>query len=347
MKTLFRVLIIGAFFAIIFYYTNTNSSDDVLQGPDPIIKPIEKPNLADLNHSLYERPKEGISLLIGESTTALEKQFGQPTTILETVFTYDIWIYNNADGYIAVGVKDGRITQIYTNNINVNTTPYLMDTLADDIYASTIIDPEITVEIGENLYILSMNEKDALQRILVKLDSIYAQLYIDEQIGQLVGVRFLEGETLVENKTYEMQFLGELMEVPPVSSEILIQSQTENANQLYVLVNSFRQKYGLSTLTNDAILNDLALVLSEKRYNNELESLEISNRELNKLLDEQQYVYKKANEIVALSYKDPIEVMHGLLNSEKHRAILFDENSTKIGIGHYGEYYSQIIIEDE
>lgn len=345
MKILFRILIVGAFLAILVHYTNTDSTDKILQSPEPVIKPIENIEIIEQQNAIYDRPSEGISTLIGEPTAKLIELYGEPDVQYNTVFSYDIWIYTTNSNYTAVGVKDGKVKQVYTNSETINISPYKMNTPATAIYASTILEAEITAHIEDNLYIFSMSERDTLNRILVKLDTIYAQLYIDEKTAKLVGVRFLDGETLVENKPYEMQFIGELIEAPVQSSQIILESQLQNADELVNLINSFRAKYARPLLQENELLNEIASSLSEQRYNNELESLEIANRDLLKLLDERGILYHKAEEIVAVGYLDPIEAIHGLLNSDIHRKVILNGDAKEIGIGNYGQYYTQIITE--
>lgn len=347
MKTLFRILIVGVIFAIFFYFTNTNSSDKILQGPEQVIKPIENIDIVEQYNAIYERPKEGISTLIGESAMNVIELYGKPDVKYSTVFSYDIWVYNTISNYMAVGVKNGKVSQVYTNSETLNVSPYEMNTPARTIYSSTVLEAEITVELGENIYIFSMSEKDTLNRILVKLDTIYAQLYIDEKAEQLIGIRFLDGETLVENKPYEMQFIGELLEAPSPTSQILLESQLQNSEQLEDLINVFRAKYARPLVKNNENLTYIASQLSERRFNNELKELEIAKRDLLKLLDERDIDYHNAEEIVAFGYTDPIEVIHGVLNSDVHRNAILNGNATEIGIGNYGSYYTQIITESQ
>lgn len=345
MKTLFRILIVGAFFAIFLYYTNIDSSDKILQSPDPIVKPIDNIEIPEQEESIYDRPTKGISTLIGEPAAKLIELYGEPDVQYNTVFSYDMWIYTTISNYISVGVKDGIVKQVYTNSEMLDISPYKMNVPATSIYSSTILEGEITVQIEDNIYIFSMGDRDTLNRILVKLDTIYAQLYIDDKTEKLVGIRFLDGETLVENKPYEMQFIGELIEAPVQSSQIILESQLQNANELLYLINSFRAKYSRSLLQKNDQLFDIAASLSEQRYNNELEELAINNGELTKLLDERNIVYDKAEEIVAIGYNDPVEAIHGLLNSDIHRKVILNGDASEIGIGNYGQFYTQIVTE--
>lgn len=346
MKTLFRILIVGAFVAIIIYFIDFSEGDKILEGPITVVKPISDTK-AILPNSSIERPKEGISTLVGQSTDQLIKTYGEPNYKYETIFTYDLWIYNNLSNYIVVGVKNEKINQIYTNSESLDVTPYKLNIPASDIYASTILDAEITVKIDDNIYILSMSEDDTLNRILVKLDTIYAQLYIDEITEKLIGVRFLDGATLVENQPYEMQFMGDLIESPVQSSHILLETHKYNAQQLKDLINVFRKKYYKPILLSNEKLDYISETLSEKRFNLEINELAIDHKELQQYLDDYEIQYEKVEESVAVGYIDPIETIHGLLNSNTHREIILNNRFNYFGIGVYDEYYTQIFLKNE
>ena len=50
-------------------------------------------------------------------------------------------------------------------------------------------------------------------------------------------------------------------------------------------------------------------------------------------------------ENIAMAYYDPIEAVHGLMNSPNHRAMMFNEQYTHMGTGVYYDYYTQIFIQ--
>ena len=347
MNTLFRILIVGAFIAMIIYFIDFSEGDNILESPSPVIKPIPNTKTILQNSTTFERPQEGISTFIGQSTDEIIKIYGEPNYKYKTMFTYDLWIYNDFSNYIVVGVKNGKINQIYTNSISVDISPYKLNIPATEIYASTILDAEITVKIDDNIYILSMSEEDTFNRILVKLDTIYAQLYIDAITTKLIGVRFLDGPTLVENQPYEMQFLGDLIEPPVQSSHILLESHKYNAQQLKDLINVYRVKYNKPILLSDETLDQVSVMLSEKRFNLEIDELAIDHNELQQILQDYEIKYDKVEEAVAVGYIDPIETIHGLLNSTSHREIILNNRFNYFGIGVYNKYYTQIFLENE
>ncbi|WP_342559298.1 CAP-associated domain-containing protein [Metasolibacillus sp. FSL K6-0083] len=347
MEALFRILIIIAFLGIIYYYAGPNAKQhDPLEGPNIVQQPILEENAIVDNGDALTRPIEGLSTHIGETSKTILSTYGRPTRIDKTPFHYKWWIYNNKDGFKMFGIADDKVVQVYTNSLNMNVAPYEIGQMLGDIYRMTIIESEVTANIGDNTYMFAMNDYDLHSRILVKFEDIFSQLYIDTNTEELIGIRFLDKETLVTHKPYEMQFIGEIIHMPAPSSYNQLYIHQANAAQLADLTNVFRERYGLLTLVNDSALNSLAMENSENLFlqsmtTQQTENTDISLKDRLGALDIQ---FKSASEIIATTYIDVIEVMHGWLNSKEHRKVLLDESFTHIGSGAYMDYYTQILI---
>ncbi|WP_042471614.1 CAP domain-containing protein [Bacillus ndiopicus] len=347
MEALFRILIIIAFLGIIYYYAGPNAKQhDPLEGPNTVQQPIlEEKEIID-NGDTLTRPTKGLSTHIGESSKEILSTYGRPTRIDKSPFNYKWWVYHNKDGFKMFGIADDKVVQVYTNSPNMNVAPYEVGQMLGDIYRMTIIESEVTAHIGDNIYMFAMNDYDLHSRILVKFQDIFAQLYIDTETEKLIGIRFLDKETLVTHKPYEMQFIGEVINSPAPSSFSQLYIHQANAAQLADLTNVFREQYGLLALVNDSALNDLAMENSENLFlqsmtTQQTESNDISLKDRLSALDIQ---FKSASEITATTYIDAIEAMHGWLNSKEHRKVLLDESFSHIGTGAYMDYYTQILI---
>ncbi|MEO4053646.1 CAP-associated domain-containing protein [Solibacillus sp. CAU 1738] len=347
MEALFRILIIVTFIAIVYYYAGPDATKhEPLEGPTIVQQPILKSDYSKVIEDVQMRPEEGLSTYIGEPSETLLVTYGLPIRIDKTPFQYDWWIYNGEQGFIMFGVSDDKIVQVYTNTNVYDVAPYEIGQSLDDIYRMTIIDSEVTVQLGDNIYLFSMNDADMSSRILVKFKDVYAQLYIDTVTKQLAGIRFLNGETLVEHKPYEMQFIGELIDSSTPSSFAQHEIHKASAAQLLDLTNVIRKKYGVPTLVNDAKLNELAMQSSENMF---LKNMETQQSEddvsLKDKLIEAEIEYKSVDQNIATAYYDAIEVMHGWLNSKEHRAMLLNDTYSHVGTGVFLNYYTQIFIE--
>lgn len=349
MKVMFQILIVATCLVILVYYTEGNSPQtELLEGPPVITKPIADVESQQRDLEYQPRPASGISNFIGKTPNDILETYNRPNRIDQSEFGYEWWIYNLKNGLLMVSIKDNRVNQIYTNNMSFHSSPFVIGQTLEEIYRTTVFGQEVTVEIDENMYIFAMNEQDLHNRILVKYDDLYAQLYIDDITKQLHSVRFLDGETLVLHKPYEMQFFGELYEASTPSSYKQIDINLANRRQLTDLANSFRIKYNLPVLLPLDSLSSLASENSEEMFLQTMESHTTNGENsIEQQLNELQQQYNQHGINVATNYKDAIEVLHGWLNSKEHRALLTDEQFTHIGSGAYLNYFTQLYVEQK
>ena len=342
MKALFRILIIVTGLGIVFYYSNINNEHEPLEGPNAVQHAIPSEQYHnDYNETLL-RPESGISIIIGESTDKVVGKYGEPSRVDRSSFGYEWWIYNRTPS-IMLGVTQDHVTQVYTNNDNIDIAPYYIGQTIEEIYRMTIVDPEVSVTIDDNIYMFTMSEEDIKNRLLVKFDTIYAQLYIDKEQGTLSGIRFMDGKTLVMHQPYEMQFVGELIEKEAPSSFIQFEINDGGAKQLFDLTNTYRQKFGLEQLQSYEQLNAVAMAHSEDMFlQNYISHESPTYGSLQQRLEASAILYEEADENIAMAYYDAIEAIHSLMNSANHRAMMLRDHYTHIGTGVYYNYYTQI-----
>ena len=349
MKVLFRILIIATCIGIVIYYSNEESSQtELLEGPPSITKPVVEPEHSMPAEQYLPRPATGISTLIGKTSKEILETYSIPKRIDPSKYGYEWWIYDTDNGLLMISMKENRVNQIYTNNSKFDIAPFVIGEPLDDIYRTTVLGQEITVELADNMYIFAMNEQDLHDRILVKYDNLYAQLYIDHAKNQLYSIRFLDGETLVLHKPYEMQFIGELFEASTPSSYMQIDINLANRRQLTDLANSLRVQYGVPKLMPSDTLASLADYNSEHMFIEMMDS-QITNDEytIEDQLNGVQQDYEQHGVNVATNYNDAIEVIHGWMNSKEHRTLLTEEEFTHIGSGAFMNYYTQLYVKQK
>ena len=345
MKSLFRILIVVTCLGIVFFYSSSENTKP-LEIPEPEITVVDNVEELEFNNESLQRPNSGLSTFIGQSVKTIVDEFNEPHRIEKTPYGYDWWIYNQYELYVMFGVKDGIVSQVYTNSTAYEVTPYTMYMSEDDIYRMTIMHGEISVEENGNIYIYTMSDYDLKHRILVQFDDIYAQLYIDAKQKKLMGIRFMDGATLVAHQPYEMQFVGELVENEvPVFDEAVNQMNTQ---LLFELTNVFRLKEKIPILSYSNSLTQLA----KSHSTDMLEGQFVSHNSptfgtLKERVDTINLVYEDIGENIATGFYDAIEAMHSLLNSDNHRKLIYEEQYTEIGVGVAERYYTQIFFDPE
>lgn len=349
MKALFRIFMACAAIALIgFMFFNTPPREnEPLKGPNANSNIIPKTELKQPEMGATTRPKSGMSTLIGQEAKVVLEKYGKPVRKEPSSFGYDWWIYNaDTSRFFMVGVDNNVVTQVYIAGEDLDAFPFKVGQKRDDIYRMTIIDYEVTANVGKNIFVFSMSEEDMQTRLLVKFDGLFAQLYIDRETGELQGIRFTNSKTLVLHQPYEMTYQGELVIPTPPSSFLQQKINAASAAQLDDLINVTRVQHDLTPVNMDESLEEVAKLHSEDmKVHNFLAHESPTNGDLKKRLETLGIEYNEANENLATDYFDAIEAMHGWLNSPEHRKVILNDKYTTVGSGVFLNYYTQIFLE--
>ncbi len=349
MKALLRILMLCGAIAIIgFMFFNTPKENEPLEGPNTNSNIIPQTKLKqEAAVGAMTRPQTGISTLIGKDTQTVLEQYGEPARKEPSSFGYQWWVYNDdVSTFFMVGVEKNVVKQVYIAGQNIDAFPFKVGQKRDEIYRMTIIDYEVAVTVGDNIFIFSMSEEDMQTRLLVKFDGLYAQLYIDRETSELQGIRYTDSETLVLHQPYEMSYQGELVRRTPPSSFLQQEIDVASAKQLDDLLNVTRVHHDLPPLEMDNSLEEVARKHSEDmKVQNFLAHESPTYGDLKKRLQANNIEYSDANENLATAYFDAIEAMHGWTNSPEHRKVLLNDRFTRVGSGAFVDYYTQIYLE--
>jgi len=349
MNNLIRIVIAIAIVLVIFIYfdnpvhenkliTGSNNTGQVIPDTNPEVVEVE---------TVFTRPKEGISTLVGGSAQSVIELLGKPTRTEPSAFGYEWWVYNKSlTTYLLIGIEGDKVTQAFAAGENVDVAPYKIGQELDEIYRFTLVQSEISFSIDSNTYTFSLSEEDINNRILVQFDNLFAMLYIDSESRQLEAVRFTDPKTILLHKPYDILYNGIMVETKTPDS--LFQAAIDRANerQIYEITNVYRYRNDLRLLVSDNELQTIAMNNSEEMAKNNIvvnEKFEVSK--FSDQLKESSIDFSSAAGNTAAFYFDAGEAVNGWLNSKDHREILLGEDYTHTGIGVYGSYYTQNFIE--
>ncbi|MFJ8066234.1 CAP domain-containing protein [Psychrobacillus sp. NPDC096426] len=349
MKNLFRILMIVTIVLVVFiYFDNPVQENELIMGsnnsgqliPQQLVEVSEPTNI-------FDRPREGISTLIGEPSQTLIDMFGKPHRIEPSGFDYDWWVYNDSfSTYQLFGISDGIVTQAFAIGNDIDVTPYKIGQTLTDIYRFTLVQSEITMSIDSNTYTFSLTEADINTRILVQFDDLFAILYIDMDDQQLEAVRYTDAKTLLKLKPYDILYNGTMIDVETPASSLQAAIDRANERQVVEITNVIRYRHGLQVLESDYALQLIARNHSEEMAKKNIvinETFEIPK--FSDQLKESSIQFTRAAGNTAAFYFDAGEAVIGWLNSKDHRATLLGEWYTHAGVGVYGNYYTQNLIE--
>ncbi|MFK7691783.1 CAP domain-containing protein [Paenibacillus sp. HJGM_3] len=120
-------------------------------------------------------------------------------------------------------------------------------------------------------------------------------------------------------------------------------TESSFANQVVNLVNQERAKAGLSALTSDAALTNMAMDKAKDMYNrNYFDHTSPTFGSPFDMMKSYNIPFRYAGENIAKGQRTPQEVMTAWMNSAGHRQNILSPNFTKIGVAYYnGEWVQE------
>ncbi|MDR6998033.1 CAP domain-containing protein [Neobacillus niacini] len=347
-----RIIIVLTLFLSIGFYINVkddNRDEVLIKDHHTSEMSPTLPKNPDIKQSKIsrERPKEGLSLLIGKKRSAMEKELGKPLRIDESAFGYQWYIYNSDYArYVQVGVEDNRIVTVFAIGENLDVAPFEIGQPVEEIFNTQFIDANIEIDKDGSSYRFELNDTDLNIRPIVQLGNVYVQLYIDKFTGNLSSVRFLDADTLIRQRPYELVYSGKLIEAPVLSNVMWRRIEQGAEKQIFDLTNVLRVRHHLKPLLWDEKTAQVAYEHSkDMAENNDFSHTSKKFGSLSDRLKSAQVVYQTAGENIAANYIDGPEVVEGWLNSKGHRDSLLNTDFSHLGVGVYQKDYTQNFIQ--
>ena len=353
LKALFRIsisLIIIFAGSLYFSVWKDNPDDSALIEDNSVNREEKQENVNDLTESFSKNdtdPNQGLSTWIGKTGEELIEDVGEPDRVDLSAYGYEWWVYNDSiSQYVQFGVnKDNKIVTLFSSAEEADLYPFYIGEEVDTLYKKLNMNSTVEVKHLDTVYRFELSEEDLHYRPLVKLGDIYAQVYLDKFLGEISGVRFMDKETLVHHRPYELTYRGELHESPEPTEEEWRQIEAGSEAQVLDLTNIIRVRAGLSVLEPDEEASDVAFLHSEDMMENDYFSHEsIDGSTLADRLKEGEVSYSTAGENIAANYTDSVAAVEGWLNSKGHRENMLNEDFTHLGVGVYHKYYTQNFI---
>lgn len=295
-----------------------------------------------LNEGISQ-PEKGIASFIGKDIESMKAIMGEPSRIDLSGYDFHWWIFNkDLNQYVQAGVLGGKVITVYGVGEDLNTEPFRIGQPIEEIFSLNVIEPDITFKYEGSSYKFELSEQDMNTRPLIKMGEYFAQLYIDRYTGTLSSIRFLDKQTLVKQRPYEMVYRGDLVEPKePIENEWQ-RIEEGNEKQILDITNVLRMRHGLEVLQWDEQTAEVAYSHSKDMAEKQFFSHESeTNGDLSDRLQAAEVMYELAGENIAANYTDAPAVVEGWLNSESHREAMLNAEFTHIGIGVYQKHYTQ------
>ncbi|WP_409292074.1 CAP domain-containing protein [Peribacillus sp. SCS-37] len=299
--------------------------------------------------SRLPKPGHGISSIIGKNADAVIKAYGSPDRKDPTAYGYEWWIYNRSpQNYFQIGINDKKkAVTAYGIGNGMDVSPFIVGQPINDIFSKTNISSSVNFSHGGTAYRFELSEEDVNTRPIIKVGNIFAVLYLDKFTGSVSSVRFLDADTLVRLRPYELIYRGELPQESEPDEVLWKAIEEGNKQQIYSITNIIRNRFELGSLELLDEVSEVAYLHSKDMLTDQYFSHTSPTKgELEDRLQENEINYILAGENIAANYIDGAAAVEGWLNSKGHRDALLNEDFTGIGIGVYRKYYTQNFVKE-
>jgi uncharacterized protein YkwD len=326
-------------------YTNDDENDLVIeQESQPKVDESLKQdiNKQSLNEGI-KQPEKGVGSLLGKDIDALKAVMGKPARVDLSAYGFHWWIFNNSlDQYVQAGVMNGKVVTAYGIGPSVNVEPFEIGQPIEEIFAMNVIDPEVTFEYNGSSYKFELSEQDMNNRPIIRMGDYFVQLYIDKFTGSVSSIRYMDKETLVKQRPYEMVYRGDLLEAPELTAGEWLRVEAGTEKQILDITNVIRARHDLEMLEWDDKTAEVAYAHSRDMAEEDYFSHESEKYgTLADRLKAADVIYELAGENIAANYTDAAAVVEGWLNSESHREALLNNEFSHLGVGVYQKHYTQ------
>ncbi|WP_257391805.1 CAP domain-containing protein [Mesobacillus jeotgali] len=300
---------------------------------------IEEQNLSEG----IDQPQQGVASLLGKDIDSLKGLLGNPSRVDLSAYGFHWWIFNNQpDQYIQAGVLNGKVVTAYGIGPAVDVQPFKIGQHIEEIFSMNVIEPEVTFEHNGSSYKFELSEQDMNTRPVIKMGEYFVQLYIDKFTSSVSSIRYMDKETIIKQRPYEMVYRGTLVEPPVLSEGDWVRIEAGIEKQILDITNAIRIRHELQLLEWDEKTSEVAYAHSKDMAVEDYFSHESEKYgDLSKRLKSADILYEVAGENIAANYTDAPAVVEGWLNSESHREALLNEEFSHLGVGVYQKHYTQ------
>lgn len=277
----------------------------------------------------------GISL--GDPGQAVLDLLGEPARRDDTVYGYSWWVYNkDYQNYLQVGIKNGSVVTIYTPGQGWSFGPLQRGCRLNLL--------EDSFEIADRLFVEENRVIYELYLPTLVYENLVATFYYDEQDkDKIMAVRLEDREVAEDRFGLFYKYRSPQGERDSFDQEKMREAEAADEKQIFDLANVERLLKGLSPLNwnGDAAL--AALGHSREMYvHNYFDHFSpVTGKGLDYRLDKCDINFILAAENIARGQLDGIEVHHGLMNSLRHRENILQKDLRSLGVGVYGDCYTQ------
>ncbi|MFV0561218.1 MAG: CAP-associated domain-containing protein [Enterococcus sp.] len=209
----------------------------------------------------------GFSTYIGASVKKLTDEFGEPVTIQESGFGYEVYKFQDVNGQLQfeANVENNKVETIKVlKSPDESVTPFTLGMTMQELTRYTTIFPNFSFDYNGKNISIELTEEDMNYRPLIAFDNgTFAILFFDQTKGNLFSIVYLDEKSLLtllpyqvdgtDLPTYEMDQSADWKTInqQKIQNSILLLNQLREFDQL-----STYQANGTLQTTTDKILTN-------------------------------------------------------------------------------------------
>lgn len=335
------IIILGVYFFIKEPSLFERQSSDISQ-KDLLLEKKEK-----IQTPSKEKLDLGLDEWIGKKESDLIDNFGEPIRKDLSAYNYNSYIYSDSnDHYLVFGLSGDKIVTVFGAGKSLDLGSFQIGSSHEQIAQTIDFDRELSYRKGSSIYRIELKEEDLHTQPIGTLDqNTFIQFYFDHIDNQLVAIRIVDGDTLLMQGGFDIEYRGKLPEKAALSKEDESLVERGQEEQIVEITNVLRSFYGKSLLDSSEEVQSVAYSHSKDMVEKDYFSHESkSGKNLVDRLLEKNVSYQLAGENIASNYIDALAAVVGWLNSEGHRESLLNDEFTHIGVGVYKNNFTQNFI---
>lgn len=252
---LFVVFLLGSYLFPLFFH---------FEQSEPIVVPEENSASDAETSSVLETSNmeqtfvaaTGFSNYVGMAVDDFMVDYGDPVEIKGLSNGGELWVYGtHSTDYLMLKVSNYVITDILVLGSEMDISPFEMGMGPAEMYQVASFNPKVEVYYENQSVNINLNENELNTQPLVAFDNqTYAVLTLDSKTNTVIGIHYMNNESLIESGLYKVSAFSSLTEENTVQNNQAIQEKIK-AEQTFQYINALREKQGLEKL-------DYSLVLS-------------------------------------------------------------------------------------
>ncbi|WP_323702713.1 CAP-associated domain-containing protein [Mammaliicoccus sp. Dog046] len=294
--------------------------------------------------------KEGVGTYVYKNINEVIKNLGQPDRVYKVAHGKKEYVFKSKGNYYLVSAKNNKVASVFATGKNVNVSPIKIKQDATKFFNGTNIDMEPIVQSSYGKYQIELSERDIKTQLLIKYGNVYAQVLIDSETNEVMGVQFMDSDVVVEHAPFSMSKISDNKDKKlKRADEQDFQTHMNKDLTLLEMVNQYREMKQVKPLDMNDQLTYITQMEADSIENDipEDEAVKTLEDGIMKHIDNQKLEYESINQNLAFNFYDVPTLVNSWLNKDTYREKLLGSQYDEFGAGNSREYYSLVFKENK